>query len=49
MGVRPNATFLAGEGRALSGQSGRQPADNPAEFVENDPKRKFPRAVFRFQ
>ena len=28
MGVRPNTTLLAGETRALSGKSGRQPDNN---------------------
>ena len=36
MGVRPNATLLTDQASALSGQSGHQPADDPAESVEND-------------
>jgi hypothetical protein len=31
---------------ALSGQSGHQPADNPAESVENDPQRKSQRSEY---
>jgi len=38
MGLRPNGMFLAGDGR-FQVQSGRQPADDPAESVENDPTR----------
>src|SRR5579859_1048579 len=42
MGVRRNTTLLADQTRALSGESGRRPADNPAESVENDPMRTPP-------
>jgi hypothetical protein len=31
--------LLAGDGLALSGQSGHQPHDDPAQIFENDPRR----------